>query len=195
MTYTTIRDTLSAQPARWNINSLNGFAGILQYNLTDAADGDVADFFLTFDGSNPPTVTEGQSDDSTVATRMAAADYLDVLNGVTTNVDLREVGKLFIKGPVSVAAILGRATPRAGFRPEVWGTVNPPPPSAAYLSQRAAHQEAIKATKAELSAKVAAKKASMVAPMALRASRPFDADKLIEGLKARHPSLKLLTAC
>ena len=148
---------------------------------------------MTFDGTNKPVVTEGVADTFKAVYRMAASDFVRLLNGEVGSRALAFAGKLDTHGSDRGSLLkLSYATPQPSKAGVSDVADTPPGPSAAYLAKSQSRQEAVEAVRAQreaTKAKIADLKAAAPAKMAAKSGKKVTREQFVAQLQAKHPKL------
>ncbi len=95
--YTTVRETLTALNSRWPAHLIADVNGVLQYELSEAPDGDLSQLYVVF-VNGVSTVHEGAVEEPDATMWMTAADYVGKVNGTTNMGSAFMTGKLKVTG-------------------------------------------------------------------------------------------------
>jgi putative sterol carrier protein len=98
-TSTAVKEVFAAMPENFNPQAATGMDAVIQYELSGDAE---AQYHATIkDGTC--TVAEGAHDAPTLTLKMAASDFVDLINGRLDGMSAFMSGKLRIEGDMGIA--------------------------------------------------------------------------------------------
>jgi putative sterol carrier protein len=95
----TVNDSFNAMPSRFNADKAAGTSAVVQYNIKGDGGGS---WYLTIKDS-ACSVASGSAEAPDLTLEMAANDWLDIASGKTTGPKLLMLGRLKLKGDMTLA--------------------------------------------------------------------------------------------